>query len=834
MLRNLQLWVFCFVIPFMASAQEPCEVVFDLFGQDTACLGSDGFYLPPVAPFGGTYSGENVSSDGFFNPNGLVAGIYEVTYTADTNVCLGSASAFIEVLEPTPFTLTGTFDVCRGDSAVISSLEGYELIWYDNSRSTSIGFLSDTSFIGYATYTNEGGCEFTQEFSVYVSDFDRLELLIPNQICYNEEIAMQIENATAFSWQIDDTSDNPRYAVFNQDTTIAIKVFVGVCDTVIHYPIEVADSIIFELVTDTTLCPGQLAVVEGVGNALSYRLDGYGDFTDSLVFELTDDALIYATATGEFGCTDFTLINYIVDDYPPLAVTFPDSICQTYPFEIFASGALEYVWKNEFTGDTLFTGDQQDVQLVADQSLDWSITGFSQYGCALKQDVDIYVDPTPEVRIDTLTAFCLGRPILLQGNGAFQYSWSNGFVGDTLEFEGATDTVFSVIGATALGCVNYDTLAITVHEVPVVTAFGEASICEGDTATVTAIGAASYIWGGVLEGETVDLTPIVDSAVSFVGYTVYGCADFSIFNINVDPAPSIEFIGPTQICEGDSASLEVFTDGFITWSDGSLSSVIPVTPTDDTTYSVTSIGGNGCPLTASYAVIVYPYPQLTFDGPTALCYGDTATVTLAGADVFTWSNGLQGDSVTFRPQGSQTILIYGSNDEGCTTIYPYVLTVHPVPQVQFVFSADTLCESGSGISWTASPSGGVLSGDGVVNNWFNLASALNGINTVSYTVANEFNCEASATDELIVETCLNMDHLSATGLELFPNPASNEVRLKWPGEAFYIVRSQHGQVIEKGRFSGIMRIDIASWSPGIYMLEVCGNQRSETVRLVKQ
>jgi hypothetical protein len=232
-------------------------------------------------------------------------------------------------------------------------------------------------------------------------------------------------------------------------------------------------------------------------------------------------------------------------------------------------------------------------------------------------------------------------------------------------------------------------------------------------------------------------------------------------------------------------------------------------------------------------VPVYPYPQLSLNGPTALCFGDSAQVLLTGAVAFSWSNGLQGDSVVFAPQASQTILIYGSSIEGCTTIYPYALTIHPAPQVQFAFSADTLCESGSGISWTASPSGGLLAGDGVVDNWFNLGSALNGINTVSYTVANEFNCEASATDELIVETCLNAENQSANGLELFPNPASDEVMLKWPGAADYTIMNQQGQVMEKGQFSSLTRIDISSWIAGIYMIEVHGTQTSETVRLVK-
>ena len=833
MLRNLPLVVLFFVIPFIVKAQEPCDVVFDLFGQDTACVGGASFYLPPVAPFGGTYSGLNVSANGLFDLSGLSAGEYEVIYTADSAVCIGSASAIITLVEPTRFTLVGTTEVCVGGTTVLTSEEGYELTWDDGTKSILREFTPDSTYETYAAFTDAAGCTYYNEFTLVVSDFDSTAVVAPQQVCYGQEITIDIVNATSVQWLIDFSESTRITTSFTQDTTLELKIYSGLCDSIFNFTIEVADSIEFEIITDTTLCTGQTALAVGVGNPLSYRIDGYGEFTDSLAFEIADDVTVYVQVFGEFDCTADYFISYIVDEFPPLALTYPDSICETYPIELFASGAYEYLWIDLATGDTLQSGTQQDLQLTAEQSLNWSIVGSSFYGCQTIQDLDVYVEPTPVVGIDTLSAFCLERPILLQGNGAYQYTWSNGSVGDTLEFLGLTDTLISVTGATALGCVNYDTLNITIHEVPIVTAFGENSICEGDTATVTAIGATRYVWEGLLEGETVNLTPIVDSAVSFVGYNVYGCSDFSVFNINVDPAPIIQFLGSNFICEGDSSSLEVVTDGVFSWSDGSLDAVIPVTPEVDTTYVVNAIGGNGCPRTSSFTVAVYPYPQLTFNGPTVLCYGDSAQVLLTGAAAFSWSNGLQGDSVAFVPQASQTILIYGSSMEGCTTIYPYALTIYPTPQVQFAFSADTLCESGSGISWTASPSGGLLEGDGVVDNWFNLGSALNGVNTVSYTVANEFNCEASASDELIVETCLSAEDLSAPGLELFPNPASDEVMLKWTGAAAYTIMNQQGQVMEKGQFSSLTRIDISSWVSGLYMIEVHGTQTSETVRLVK-
>lgn len=833
MLRKLSLFIAFLVIVQLARAQEPCDISFDLFGADTACAGAPGFFLPPVFPFGGVYSGEGVSPDGFFDTSVLLPGIYEVTYTADTAVCIGSGSATIVVQNPTPFTIAGFTTVCEGDSTVISSVEGYELQWDDGSKSFTRVFYPDSTLITFAVYTDSAGCSFVQNFTIYLEDFSRMEIVAQQQICYGQEIAIDINNVTGVTWCIDLSQNTNIVTSFTQDTVLQLKIRSNGCDSLVHYPIEVADSLVFDFITDTTLCPGQMAMALGVGNALNYRFDGYGDFTDTLEFELSDDALIFATAEGEFGCNAYRLINYIMDDFPPLEVTFPDSICETFPYEIFASGAFEYVWIDDATGDTLYTGLEQDVQLIAEQSLDWSITGFSQYGCSVTEQVDVYVDATPEVRIDTLTALCIDRPLRLLASGAFSYTWSTGLVGDTLEIVSSVDTILSVIGVTSIGCINYDTLNVTVNEVPVVTAIGENSICEGDTATVVGLGAIRFVWEGILEGDTVQLTPIVDSAVSFIGYNVYGCSDFSVFNINVDPAPIVDFIGSSFICDGDSSSLEVQTNGTFEWAGGNTEAVIPVEPSDDTTYVIFAIAPNGCPRTASFNVAVYAYPDLSISGETSVCFGDSLSLSAIGADEVYWSNGFTGASITMMPVGSQTLLAYGVGEGGCTTVFPFAIQVNPTPQVQFAFNADTLCRSGSGIGWTASPFGGTLSGDGIFGNWFDLALANDGLNVVTYSYVNEFNCSASAVDEIIVESCTDMNDYESVHLAAYPNPCYDLLRIEGSELSSYRLLDDRGGVVVEGTLTGSGQIDMRQFAPGIYILEVPNSSAMRKIRVVK-
>jgi hypothetical protein len=319
-----------------------------------------------------------------------------------------------------------------------------------------------------------------------------------------------------------------------------------------------------------------------------------------------------------------------------------------------------------------------------------------------------------------------------------------------------------------------------------------------------------------------------------VGYNVYGCSDFSNFQIHVEPAPFISFSGVDFICQGDSTALSVSSNGSIQWLGGSTAWVIPIEPLEDTTYFVTSIGDNGCPRTLSFSVSVFPYPVLNVLGEQAVCFGDSLHLTANGSESYVWSNGLLGSDVSFVPAASTTLLLFGSSSEGCTTVYPFTIDIHPRASIAFAFSADTLCESGSGVSWIASPQGGILSGDGIVNNWFDLGSANQGLNTITYTYVNEFNCESVAADQIVVESCLGLSSLDEEGLHVFPNPVSDVLTIQFDGHAgSYRLLNNQGAAVITGLVNGRNQIDVQQLPSGVYVLELEGANTSGRKRIVK-
>jgi hypothetical protein len=154
--------------------------------------------------------------------------------------------------------------------------------------------------------------------------------------------------------------------------------------------------------------------------------------------------------------------------------------------------------------------------------------------------------------------------------------------------------------------------------------------------------------------------------------------------------------------------------------------------------------------------------------------------------------------------------------------------------VLFSFSEDTLCTSGAGATWITSPAGGVFSGDGVVNNWFVLSAAEFGLNTVTYSYTNSFNCTSSATDEIVLETCLDVNESTGSQIDPYPNPFVNHFMLDAAnGSSQFEVYNALGSVVCEGIINHRTFIDTTEWKSGTYFVRLYQAGTTKTHRIVK-
>ena len=265
----------------------------------------------------------------------------------------------------------------------------------------------------------------------------------------------------------------------------------------------------------------------------------------------------------------------------------------------------------------------------------YSVTGVDGNGCANTATATV-TENKPPVSISPGSAtLCQGKSVLLTASGASTYTWSDNTTGNTLST--TTTGTYSVTGVADNGCSNTATATVTENKPPVSISPGSVSICQGQSALLTASGASTYTWSNNTTGNTLSAT--TTGTYSVTGVAGNGCSNTATASVTVNAVPSLTITASPSatITQGNSVTLTVSATGAtsFTWSTGSTSSSIVVSPTTSTPYSVMARNGAGCVVSTSLTITTTP----------PVC-GPVIYVTQPGAglrDGSSWDNAL-GDN----------------------------------------------------------------------------------------------------------------------------------------------------------------------------------------------
>jgi gliding motility-associated-like protein len=228
-----------------------------------------------------------------------------------------------------------------------------------------------------------------------------------------------------------------------------------------------------------------------------------------------------------------------------------------------------------------------------------------------------------------------------------------------------------------------------------------AVICTGASSTLSATGATTYTWSanaGSVNTSTATVSPTVNSTYT-VSASKNGCSNSATVAVSVGPPPTVSVTATqTTICAGNSTTLTGAGAGTYTWMPGgSTTNPLTVSPTVTTTYSVMGSSG-GCKDSATITIHVNPGPAVTaVASQTAICSGQSSTLTASGAPNYTWSanaGSATTSTVTVSPSSTATYVVTGDSS-GCQTSYSVVVNVTPTPTVLVIAPTTTLCSGGS-------------------------------------------------------------------------------------------------------------------------------------------
>ncbi|MFM7080140.1 MAG: gliding motility-associated C-terminal domain-containing protein, partial [Bacteroidota bacterium] len=743
-------------------------------GPDAVLCGGDTLVLGTSATPGYTYAWSpptGLSGTNSSNPTLIVTNTgsnpssqtYAVTTTL--NGCTTIDSVTITV-NPQPIVLASgsPLNICSGDTTqlIASGASSYVWTWLNN---TNVISLNDTINVHPAstqsylvTGSNGFGCSNSDTITVTVSPIPTILATASNDtICSGDTLLLTGAGGATYTWAVLGGSvvstNNPTTVTPSTNTTYVLTgTSVDGCastDTVsvVVNPGATAASILGNL----SVCPGVNGVSYWIPNAnpnstYTWSVNGgsiaSGQGTDSILVNwssVSGIGTVTVIETTVDGCqtpTPITLNVTINIVLTPAAPTGPQTLCanqaQGILYTALNTPGSTYTWTA--VGGTIVGG-----QGTNSVTVDWTVQGpqtvYLYYDensvtatnvCFGTSDsIAVTINPSPNTSAVTGDIdVCIGEsgPYGVTSTNGSSYSWNvtggnltsgNGTSNINSSFPQAGNATISVVETNAYGCAG-DTvvLNVIVHELPLVNAGPDLSICIGQSVQLNASGGTAYQWSPATGLNNTGINNPVANPSTTTNYIVqvtdqYGCKNNDTVQVAVNPLPNITVTPASSICIGGSIPLNATGGTAYAWTPGgSLSNANTSSPTaspnTSTVYTVVVTDQNGCVDSANVSITVNPLPVATASGDTTICDGSSVSLTAGGGTSYSWSptTGLNNANISSPVATPVSPIIYTvtvTDQNGCTDTEEVSIALNDVPVASFTVDENVTTATCDGI-----------------------------------------------------------------------------------------------------------------------------------------
>ena len=408
-------------------------------------------------------------------------------------------------------------------------------------------------------------------------------------------------------------------------------------------------------VNNGAICAGQSFTINPNG-ANTYTIQG----ANAVVSPSINTTYTVIGTNTITGCRSqsFATSNLTVNPNPTVSISGASGICTGQNASLTASGATTYTWSTGSNSASIITTPTANTT--------YTLTGSTPQGCSSFTTQLVTVQLSLSVSIAGPTTICYGQAANLSGLGGVTYTWNTGATTATVAPTLTTTTTFSLIGASGT-CSNTAIKTISVTPNPTITITGTNAICAGGSSSLTVNGATTYTWSSGSTSASVVFSPSATSVYSVVGSYSTGCLNATTQTVTVYALPVVSISGPSVVCLGDSIALVANGANTYVWNNNATTTTIVITPTTTSTYSAVGTDTNGCVgLSEIDSIFVNPVPIISIASTaTTICLGEGVTLTANGANTYTWSGGINTNSIAVSPSVSTTYSASGSGTNNC-------------------------------------------------------------------------------------------------------------------------------------------------------------------------
>ena len=668
----------CSNTAFVTVTVNPLPPVIANASSTAICIGGT------VALTGGgasTYTWANSTVNGAsFSPT--VTNTYSVTGTNAATGCTNTAVKTITVNVLPVVTANATNPViCKTTTTTLNGGGATTYSW-TGGVTNGLAFSPTTTTNYSVTGTDVNTCTNTAVASVTVNNLPNVTAGTSSSIiCSGAMVALTGSGANTYTWTggiTDGTAFTPTitatYTVTGIDLNNCFNTAVTSV-TVNNLPTLTANT------NHSVVCSGDAVLFTGSG-ALTYTWTGTVLNGIPYVPSFSDS---YTVAGTDFnGCigTASTSVNV---NLLPLVTASASSpvICLTSTTSLYGGGAVSYSWTGGVINGSVISPTISNT---------YTVTGTDANGCKNTATQLITVNALPVITANASDpVICRGESAVLNGGGANSYVWTGGAF-DGLPFSPTLTATYTVTGTDINNCTNTAVTSVTVSNTPTITtSVTNSAICDGNLTTLTATGAVTYTWSGIVT-DGVPFAPSVTDTYTVTGTGVNGCTNTAVRSITVYALPPVTAnASHSVICLNYTTSLTGGGAITYTWSNG-MSNASVFSPTLTTTYTVTGTDVHGCVNFAVQTITVNPLPVIIpVSSSPVICAGETATLAGSGANTYTWTNPVL-NGVPFSPTITTSYTVIGTDLNTCSNTAVTSIIVNSTPTVIALVSSSVICK----------------------------------------------------------------------------------------------------------------------------------------------
>ena len=652
------------------------------------------------------------------NPNAST--IYTVIAT-DANGCTGSTTANVTVNNP-PVIASTNAQACLGTSASLTVSGAANYFWFPSTGiSNSTGNSQIASPDSTTIYTIIGvdlnGCADTSYSTFTINPLPVLSA-VPSatSICNGSSATIVASGANVYQWApsiglsastgasvVAQPLVSTTYTLFGTNpagctNSVTAVVNVGAPVTIINTPIY------------PSICLGDSLIIT-LSGASSYQWSPSTGLSSSIGITVVATPVVstnyLVVGTDVNGCTGFTTIDITVN--PNIVMTgSSESVCIGQSATLNSSGAYFYVWNPDVTLNSYY-----DSTVIATPitNTTYTLTGMNMYGCTDTALYSVTVNPLPNVSIEGLVPFYCSNSLIdsLTMNPTGGILFGSGVLGNTFNpsLAGIGGPFFVTYSYTdSFGCSSYDNDTTFVGgNALIVAATNNTTICNGSSTILSVSGGLNYNWSpsiglSSLTGDTLVANPSVTTTYFVSGVNADGCSGTDSVTVFVSSPNQISIIvASDSICAGTSTTISLLGSLNYSWqpsvqSSNSNGSVVVVSPSISTTYTVSAVDSNGCSNDTIITIFIIPQLNVLVNSP-IICGGDSAILVAQGASSYNWiSLSSLNDSIVVQPLITTSYTVIGLANS-CSDTATAIVTVLAPPILSI--DNDTICLGSQGI-----------------------------------------------------------------------------------------------------------------------------------------